>query len=133
MVFYHLVGLKDFFDLVIRLTFTTRNGLFFGMIFTLIGFFIYDHQEKLSRMGKHSSSFLFVIWKFVRVGRSVPFSHSQIGHEFYLDACAVEFFLISFGCSQKSNAELLLKKITRTVTILLFYPSYLHCSGGRDW
>ncbi|MFQ6861278.1 MAG: acyltransferase family protein [Beduini sp.] len=38
---------KNCFDLLIQVIFTTRSGLFFGMIFTLIGFYIYDHQENL--------------------------------------------------------------------------------------
>lgn len=38
---------KEFFDMFIKIVFTTRSGLFFGMIFVLIGYFIYDYREKL--------------------------------------------------------------------------------------
>lgn len=38
---------KDTFDLFISVISTTRSGIFYGMIFTLIGFYIYDYQEKL--------------------------------------------------------------------------------------
>lgn len=38
---------KDFFDMLLKIIFTTRSGLFYGMIFVVIGFFIYDYQEKL--------------------------------------------------------------------------------------
>lgn len=41
-------GFKDFFDSIIRLMFTTRSGLFYGMIFVTLGFYIVDHQETLS-------------------------------------------------------------------------------------
>ncbi|MGM0240283.1 acyltransferase family protein [Enterococcus sp. AZ103] len=39
--------LKELFDIVIQIFFTTRSGLLFGLIFVGIGFFIYDYQEKL--------------------------------------------------------------------------------------
>ncbi|MDH6365593.1 hypothetical protein M2139_002596 [Enterococcus sp. PF1-24] len=45
--------LKDFFDLIINIFFTTRSGLLFGMIFIAIGFFIYDYQEKLKAFVKY--------------------------------------------------------------------------------
>lgn len=44
---------RDFFDVVIKILFTTRSGLFFGMIFTVIGFFIYDYQKKLKSLIKY--------------------------------------------------------------------------------
>lgn len=44
---------KDFFDTFIKIFFTTRSGLFLGTIFVLIGFFIYDYQEKLKLIVKY--------------------------------------------------------------------------------
>lgn len=44
---------KDFFDGLIQIIFTTRSGLFFGMIFTLMGFYIYDHQKQLNALLKY--------------------------------------------------------------------------------
>ncbi|SJZ53223.1 acyltransferase family protein [Anaerorhabdus furcosa] len=40
---------KDFFDLLISFMFTTRSGLFYGLIFVTLGFYIVDHQEDLRR------------------------------------------------------------------------------------
>lgn len=44
---------KEFFDLFIQVLFTTRSGLFYGMIFTAIGFLIYDFQSKLQNYLKY--------------------------------------------------------------------------------
>lgn len=44
---------KDFFDAVIAILFTTRSGLLFGMVFTAIGFFVYDYREKLQALLKY--------------------------------------------------------------------------------
>lgn len=41
---------KDLFDVLISVIFTTRSGLFYGMVFVAIGFAIYDYQEKLTTM-----------------------------------------------------------------------------------
>ena len=80
------------------------------MIFTLIGFFIYDHQEKLSRMGKHSSSFLLLFGSlFVLEGLFLSHIH-RLDMNFILMLVPLSFSYF-FGCSQKSNAELLLKKL----------------------
>lgn len=38
---------RDMFDLLISVIFTTRSGLLYGMVFVVIGFAIYDYQEKL--------------------------------------------------------------------------------------
>lgn len=38
---------KNFFDLLISVIFTTRSGLFYGMIFVAMGFYIQDNQELL--------------------------------------------------------------------------------------
>lgn len=46
-------GFKQFFDTIIQVLFTTRSGLFFGLIFVLIGFFIYDYRETLKSMQKY--------------------------------------------------------------------------------
>lgn len=51
---------KDFFDLLIQIIFATRSGLFFGMIFTLMGFYIYDRQEKLKLLSKYVPAFTLV-------------------------------------------------------------------------
>lgn len=46
-------GFKNFFDRLISVIFTTRSGLFYGMIFVLMGFFIYDYREKLKVIIKY--------------------------------------------------------------------------------
>lgn len=44
---------KNIFDAVIKIFFTTRSGLLFGMIFVAIGFFIYDKKDKLKSLVKY--------------------------------------------------------------------------------
>lgn len=44
---------KDFFDLLISIIFTTRSGLLYGMIFTLIGYYIYDYRDLLKSLQKY--------------------------------------------------------------------------------
>ncbi|WP_416325809.1 acyltransferase family protein [[Eubacterium] hominis] len=46
---------KDFFDILIKVIFTTRSGIFYGIIFTLIGFFLYDHQDNIISLSKYLS------------------------------------------------------------------------------
>lgn len=102
---------KDFFDLVIRLTFTTRNGLFFGMIFTLIGFFIYDHQEKLSRMGKHSSSFLLLFGSLFVLEGLFLFHIHRLDMNFILMLVPLSFFLFLWLLSKNPTQNSCLKKL----------------------
>lgn len=40
-------GFKDVFDLLMSVIFTTRSGLLYGVLFVVMGFFIFDYQEKL--------------------------------------------------------------------------------------
>lgn len=42
--------LKYNFDILISIVFTTRSGLLYGMVFTLMGFYIVDHQAELRRL-----------------------------------------------------------------------------------
>lgn len=51
--FISLGMFKDFFDTLITVIFTTRSGLFYGMIFVVIGFYIFDNQDKLKSMLRH--------------------------------------------------------------------------------
>lgn len=39
---------KDFFDVLIKVIFTTRSGIFYGFVFVLIGFFLYDFQDQMT-------------------------------------------------------------------------------------
>lgn len=58
---------KDFFDVFIKVIFTTRSGILYGMIFTLIGFYIYDYQDTFISLLKYipiltiSSAILLII------------------------------------------------------------------------
>ncbi|MBO0446131.1 acyltransferase [Enterococcus ureilyticus] len=54
--YYAYIGnekLKAFFDQYLNLFITTRNGLFFALIFVAIGFFLWDHQEKIANYQKY--------------------------------------------------------------------------------
>lgn len=49
-----------------------------------------------------------------------------------MDARALEFFLVPLAAIKKTQTAALSKKITGTITLLLFYPSNLYRFGGRD-
>ncbi|MGX7139004.1 hypothetical protein RV15_GL002571 [Enterococcus silesiacus] len=54
--YYAYIGnaqLKAFFDQYMSLFITTRNGLFFALIFVVIGFFLWDYREKIIRAQKY--------------------------------------------------------------------------------
>lgn len=52
--------LKQSVDSFISLFFTTRNGLMYGLVFVLIGFYIFDHKEQLIKLGRQIHKFLGV-------------------------------------------------------------------------
>lgn len=61
--YYGYIGngqLKAFFDRYLQLFITTRNGLFFSLIFVTIGFFIWDYKEKLVKYEKFSGRLLLI-------------------------------------------------------------------------
>ncbi|MGX7149866.1 acyltransferase family protein [Enterococcus ureasiticus] len=54
--YYAYIGndqLKVFFDQYMGLFITTRNGLFFALIFVAMGFFLWDHREKIISSQKY--------------------------------------------------------------------------------
>jgi hypothetical protein len=102
---------KEFFDLVIRLTFTTRNGLFFGMIFTLIGFFIYDNRKKLSRIEKHSTSFLWFFGSLFVLEGLWLFHIRRLDMNFIWMLVPLSFFLFLWLLSRKLKQRPYLKKL----------------------
>lgn len=102
---------KDFFDLFIKLSFTTRNGLFFGMIFTLIGFFIYDYRKKLSRMEKHSASFLLLFGSLFVLEGLFLYHISRLDMNFLLLLVPLSFFLFLWLLSKDLTETPYLKKL----------------------
>lgn len=54
--YYAYIGngqLKAFFDQYMSMFITTRNGLFFALIFVALGFFLWDHREKVISYQKY--------------------------------------------------------------------------------
>lgn len=45
--------LKLFFDQYMNVFITTRNGLFFALVFVVIGYFLWDYQEKIAGFQKY--------------------------------------------------------------------------------
>lgn len=56
---------KDSFDLLMRVISTTRSGLLYGMIFTLLGFYIYDRKDIIQALLKYVPILLIASFVFL--------------------------------------------------------------------
>ncbi|MFD2308057.1 acyltransferase family protein [Enterococcus termitis] len=73
---------KHFFDQYIRIFITTRNGLFFALIFVAMGFFIWDYREKFASYQKYSGK-LVVLAALLLLGEGlVVYKNSGIDKNF---------------------------------------------------
>jgi len=85
--YYGLIGhgwFKDFFDTFIKIFVTTRSGLFLGTIFVLIGFFIYDYQEKLKSIVKYVPLLTIIFAIFLVQEGNLLFNIDRLNMNFLL-------------------------------------------------
>ena len=78
--YYAYIGngqVKAFFDQYLKLFITTRNGLFFALIFVTIGFFLWDHREKIISAQKYLE-ILVVLTGILLIGEGV-IVYSNVG------------------------------------------------------
>ncbi|EOI06988.1 hypothetical protein UAY_00330 [Enterococcus moraviensis ATCC BAA-383] len=74
--------LRNFFDQYLSNFITTRNGLFFALIFVAVGFFLWDHQEKIIRLQKYLSRLLAVMGLLLIIEGSVVYANVGIDKNF---------------------------------------------------
>lgn len=83
---------KDFFDILIKVIFTTRSGLLYGMIFILMGFYIYDYQDKLISLIKHIPMLTCVFLILLIIEGSFLYSIESLDMNFLLMLVPFSFF-----------------------------------------
>ncbi|MFQ9922966.1 MAG: acyltransferase [Beduini sp.] len=83
---------KDFFDLLIQIIFTTRSGLFFGMMFTLMGFYIYDRQEKLKLLLRYVPVLTLISAVLLVIEGTFLYSIERLDMNFLLMLVPFSFF-----------------------------------------
>lgn len=98
-VFLGAGWLKKFFDLIIQIFFTTRSGLFFGMIFVVIGFLIYDYQEKLKAMTKYIHILTIVCFGLLIVEGIMLYHVEKLDMNFLLLLLPFSFFFFLWTLS----------------------------------
>lgn len=90
---------KELFDGFIRLFFTTRNGLFYGLIFTAIGFFISDYEQKLLQFRKQLKWGLILFCSLLFVEGIVVFNILRLDCNFLISLVPVSFALFFLGAT----------------------------------
>lgn len=83
---------KDFFDIVIMIIFTTRSGLLYGMIFTLMGFYIYDHKDSLQKIQCYVPSLTLASALFLILEGSFLFTIERLDMNFLIMLVPFSFF-----------------------------------------
>lgn len=94
---------KELFDGFIRLFFTTRNGLFYGLIFTTIGFFISDHEQKLLQFRKQIKWGLILFTLMLFIEGSVVFNILRLDCNFLISLVPVSFALFFLGVTTNTR------------------------------
>lgn len=76
--------LKNFVDHYLNLFLTTRNGLFFALVFVAVGFYLGDHQEKIIRFHKYLSPILVGGGTLLVIEGSLVYANVGIDKNFML-------------------------------------------------
>lgn len=86
-------GFKEFFDILIKVIFTTRSGLFFGMIYTLIGFYIYDYRNVLQSILKYIPVVTILSMILLIIEGSFLYTIKRLDMNFLIMLVPFSFFL----------------------------------------
>lgn len=84
--------LKEFFDVFIKVVFTTRSGILYGMIFTLMGFYIYNHQKYLFSISAYMPILTFISLFLLIVEGSCLYYIERLDMNFMLMLLPFSFF-----------------------------------------
>lgn len=104
-------GLKRLFDTYIQLFFTTRNGLFFAMIFVAIGFFIHDHLPKILKLKKYFAPLLFFSGILVILEGIAVSTIQSLDNNFMLSLIPFSFLLFAVGLTSKTCIKMEMGKL----------------------
>lgn len=83
---------KDFFDLLIKVIFTTRSGIFYGLIFILIGFFLYDYQDRMISSFKNITILTIVFFILLIIEGNFLYGIDRLDMNFLLMLIPFSFF-----------------------------------------
>lgn len=114
--------IKEIVDSLIMAIFTLRNGLLFGAIFVLIGFFIYDYRERLLSLKKYFAplSILFGIGLFLEGSFLYTVQRLDMNFLLFLLPFSFVFFLWTLTCSVQ------IKKETTNLRLYAKYYYFIH-------
>lgn len=115
-------GFKDFFDTLISVIFTTRSGLFYGMIFVLMGFFIYDYREKLKAIIKYVPILTILSAALLVVEGTLLYRIPRLDMNFLLGLIPFDFFFFLWVLSFPYRP----KRDTKRVRELSKYYYFVH-------
>ena len=87
---------KIFFDMLIKVIITTRSGIFYGIIFTLMGFYLYDNQDKIASLSKHISRLTVVFLFLLIIEGNFLYSINRLDMNFLLMLIPFSFFFFQW-------------------------------------
>lgn len=114
--------LKDTFDAVIHVFFTTRTGLLFGSIFVVTGYFIYDYQKQLSSLLKYVPSFTVLCGALLVAEGFFLYNVERLDMNFLLMLVPFSFFFFLWILSFPKEV----KVDTRKIRELSKYYYFIH-------
>ncbi|MGX7243737.1 acyltransferase family protein [Enterococcus quebecensis] len=104
-------GLKLFFDQYMNMFITTRNGLFFAVIFVAIGFFLWDYREKILGYQKYFG-LLVILTGIVLVGEGIAvYSNVGIDKNFMVMLIPFTACLFCWSLHIKMNVKINIKHL----------------------
>lgn len=83
---------KDAFDICIMVISTTRSGILYGTIFTLIGFYIHDHQNTLISYMKYTPTLTIVFFALLVLEGNFLYRIDRLDMNFLLMLMPFIFF-----------------------------------------
>ncbi|SET79264.1 Acyltransferase family protein [Enterococcus malodoratus] len=113
---------KDLFDMIIQIFFTTRSGILFGMVFVVIGFFIYDYQETLKGLLKFIPIFTIIFACMLIIEGESLYHVEKLDMNFLLLLLPFSFFFFLWTLS----APFTLDFDTRKIRDLSKYYYFVH-------
>ncbi|WP_146621259.1 acyltransferase family protein [Enterococcus florum] len=114
--YYELItvsAFRQFFDQFIQLFFTTRNGLFYGLIFTTVGFYIFDHQHELFLKRELFKRWLFPVGLFLILEGLFAFQLNRLDCNFLIILVPFSFLLFLTGATSRYHFSFPTDKLRR--------------------
>lgn len=114
--------IKDAFDVLIKIIFTTRSGLFYGMVFILMGFFLYDYREKLCAIVNNISKLTLLSALLLAAEGIFLYPIERLDMNFLIGLIPFSFFFFLWILSSPRK----LKRDTRRIRELSKYYYFVH-------